>query len=391
MPRCRGVEAGMPVHVHRFASGGGPCPAMQNKATYEPWVSRVDSWHSWSCDAPPGPLSFAPSMEPHVAEPPDLPCPGDPGTRSGDLPLAAIRDLLEEVVSFLQFPREFMRLCCALQSYERAALKIEDHPHWERMYQAQWRTFYQYHKFSAPGSWRTRYRDTLEGREKFLLEVHERHLDPSFYMSALPARVRWDNFTGNFIAEYLSASQVAPEMIPKSEEFRLRCCPAGANRRLGPPECVKTWPYKVLPGLEGLRVGHGVELQWKMQPGSPFGWWHATLDSLDREPSGEVATATLSFDHFPVESPWYRLHVRFGDGAIRKSSMGGYSGGVWGLSDAEEQRWKQFRPVHPLACIGEYVVTRIPLRPALYRQRRMAAAMLHVDEAEHDLEPWQGS
>ena len=43
---------------------------------------------------------------------------------------------------------------------------------------------------------------------------------------------------------------------------------------------------EVLEGIPELKVGQGVELQWKMQQGSPFGWWFGTVESLERDAGG---------------------------------------------------------------------------------------------------------
>jgi len=89
-------------------------------------------------------------------------------------------------------------------------------------------------------------------------------------------------------------------------------------------------------------LGKGVELQWKMQAGSPFGWWYGVLESLRIHGDGLTATAKLTFRHFPLGSRWYELDVVFGDNKIRPGAIGGYTGGIRGVTDEENLRWMVF-------------------------------------------------
>jgi hypothetical protein len=215
------------------------------------------------------------------------------------------------------------------------------------------------------------------------LEVFDREKKQGFSMAAMAAKVRYEASADVYVASYLSASLVAPESIPAAEEHRLRFCPPSARARLlrGPdlgqeaeeaatsPEQEEVevdeedvgeenddekapsspswdYPYKVLQGVEEELVapGTGVELQWKMQFGSPFGWWYGRLESLRRDNNGETATATLIFPHFPSTSAWYRLEVRFGDAKMRPCTFGGYTGGVRMASPEEHALWMRFFP-----------------------------------------------
>jgi len=173
----------------------------------------------------------------------------------------------------------------------------------------------------------------------------------------MPARVSYVAKSNSFLVRYMSASPVPPEVIPASEGFRLRFCPTDARHLmqaptegpevLGDPTGVKddSYPYKVLQGYDHLVVGQGVELQWKMQSGSPFGWWFAKLESLKTDPKGgDCATATLTFPHFPSDSQWHRLEVRFGDNKIRNCQFGGFTGGVRRTSFKEQEHWQRFMP-----------------------------------------------
>lgn len=56
-----------------------------------------------------------------------------------------------------------------------------------------------------------------------------------------------------------------------------------------------SYPYRVLEGFSELRIGQGVELQWKMQFGSPFGWWFGHLEELHIDPDRKTALATVTF------------------------------------------------------------------------------------------------
>jgi len=220
------------------------------------------------------------------------------------------------------------------------------------------------------------YKDTLMGRCECTLEVFDREKKLGFAMAAMPARVQYEARVRGYVARYLSATEVQPETIPYHEGYRLRFCPSSARQRLqpghrgaagsdsrmgvgigsvpkspvGPGGAAMTppYPYRVFEGIEGLQVGQGVELQWRMQFGSPFGWWYGQLEELHKDPSGKWANATITFRHFPASSRWYKLDVRFGDSELRPCSFGGFTGGIRGVSEEERALWMRFFPKEPV-------------------------------------------
>lgn len=178
-------------------------------------------------------------------------------------------------------------------------------------------------------------------------------------MGAMPAQVSYESKKEEFVARYLSASEVVPEYIPLCEVHRLRFCPPSARPQLQPGKYSKElseeaviYPYRVLEGLDGLVVGKGVELQWKMQYASPFGWWYGHLEHLQNDaPALGLATVTITFPHFKRSSLWYRLQVIVGDERMRVCSFGGYTGGLRGVSDEEHKRWMDFFPKKRLGSV----------------------------------------
>jgi len=306
--------------------------------------------------------------------------------------------LIYEIVSYLaDTPLDmvyFTRCCVQLSTFASKAAMMRN---WESLYSCRWPAFYDCLRFHGAGNWYSLYRDTLLGRTECTLEVFDRERKPGFAMSAMVAHVLFekagDDSEGYFIARYLSASEVPLEVIPASEEFRLRFCPAPARKQLNPscpiplPEGTRhhdlderyvvggscsssryfahgrftdtttslsaatsqgdglSYPYAVFRGLKDLKVGDGVELQWKMQMGSPFGWWYGHLEALDRNNDGKTVTATLTFRHFPIASRWHRLRVVVGDGEMRRCTFGGYTGGLQPVvGDASKKRWMRFSP-----------------------------------------------
>eukprot|EP00913_Durusdinium_trenchii_P028145 g26389.t1 len=115
---------------------------------------------------------------------------------------------------------------------------------------------------------------------------------------------------------------------------------------IAPPTSSEIYAYRVLKDFDGVALGQGVELQWKMQMGSPFGWWYGRVERIERGGSG--AAVTLIFPHFPTNSRWYRLRVVVGDGIIRRCGIGGYHGGIRAVTPEEEKVWMQFRPKEPI-------------------------------------------
>ena len=105
---------------------------------------------------------------------------------------------------------------------------------------------------------------------------------------------------------------------------------------------------KVLHDVPDLKVGQGLELQWKMQQGSPFGWWFGIVESVVRDPNSTKAIVTMTFDHFPATSRWRRLQITVGDGATRPCAIGGWHGGVRAVSPSEKKEWAKFFPKEPV-------------------------------------------
>lgn len=224
---------------------------------------------------------------------------------------------------------------------------------WEAMFRDRWPAFFQCLRYEGRAQavldWELTYQQMVEGKKEEVLEVFDREKKIGFSMSCMIAKVSWESKTQSYMASYVSASHVLPERISYDESNRLRFCPASAAAQLqpelAPPTALEIYPYRVLQGLEGLRVGASVELQWKMQMGSPFGWWYGVVEQMERN-CGEEGTAavTITFRHFPANSRWYRLRVVVGDGVMRRCAIGGYHGGIRAVTPEEDKQWKLFFP-----------------------------------------------
>jgi len=275
---------------------------------------------------------------------------------------------------------------------------------WQDMYALRWKGFFEALRFQQRGdNWLELYKDTLRGHCEFMLEVFDRQKKEGFAMSAMPARIHYDSGEDGYVAWYISASEVPPELIPAAEAHRLRFCPASVREPLwrdAPPAvcelpydrlwcsfksragcCMRrrsssgsgdemtrrrsssgdwpkaetsdeskqgAYPYCVLEGTTGLKIGGAVELQWKMQDQSPFGWWYGQLEELQHHSDGKLATATVVFPHFAATSQWYRLAVAFGDNEVRDCALGGKSGGLRPVRDGEKVQWMQHFPTNPI-------------------------------------------
>jgi hypothetical protein len=260
---------------------------------------------------------------------------------------------------------------------------------WQDMYALRWKAFYDATRFQEiQEDWCDLYKETLLGKREFMLEVFDRQKKEGFAMSAMPARVHYEQNEGSYVAWYISASEVPPELIPPTEGHRLRFCPASVREPLWrtssaaieavselpsdrfwsdfkerarccirrrpstdtemSPSKLSGYPYSVLEGTQGLKVGGAVELQWKMQDHSPFGWWYGQLEELNPDIDGKLATATVIFPHFHSSSQWYRLAVRFGDREVRDCTLGGKSGGLRPVHDMEKMLWMRHFPTRPI-------------------------------------------
>jgi len=295
-----------------------------------------------------------------------------------------LHPLLEIIGGFLiDAPEDLLRAfhltsrCVAQQaSFTTDAL-------WHDAYAYRWKPFCRLLEFQnehyVAQDWFTLYRDTLEGRIEFAVEVFDRQKKAGFAMSAMPARIHYERKEESFVAWYMSASQVPPELIPESQQHRLRACPTSALEHLCrssnfvsevplerrwdaacrdrcrwvgkspevPEHAQASYPYSVHSSTQGLEPGSAVELQWKMQGRSPFGWWFGLLESFHQEDS-ETASATITFPHFSPTSQWYRLTVRIGDSEIRDCALGGKSGGLRRVSAEERLQWMRHFPTNPI-------------------------------------------
>jgi len=263
--------------------------------------------------------------------------------------------IMSEILSFLDEPRDLCHAAAMVSKSIKESSADLQAMHWERIYKARWPAFHEAQKHhlevcSAAADWHALYASTLRGKTEFLLEVFEREKKLGFAMSAMMAKVRWEESSKSFIAHYISASLVLPERISLYEGYRLRYCPASVRKELKPElsDGQDMYCYRVLSSLPDLKKGQAVELQWRMQMGSPFGWWYGTVEAVDRHSDGVNVTVTLVFRHFPSTSRWHRLQIMVGDGKLQSSTIGGYHGGLRLVSEEEDKRWMRMFPKEPV-------------------------------------------
>jgi hypothetical protein len=267
--------------------------------------------------------------------------------------------VLFTIIDFLaDRPLNVVRLSCWTASFIHAETSIASNPLWNTLYERRWPAFHDalcHTNRAKSWDWRSQYQETLFGKTKVTLEVYHRELKRGFVMSVMPANVRFEASLNAYVAEYISASEVRPEAIPGTDSHRLRFCPPGTRDRLevglvaqsqvpDEDDTALCYPYRVLQDHDGLVPGQSVELQWKMQQASPFGWWYGTLESIAYEDNGPHATATITFGHFPSDSRWYRMQVRCGDSEVRTNDYGGFTGGIRACSAAEARHWNRHFP-----------------------------------------------
>jgi len=291
-----------------------------------------------------------------------------PGVPSLTTIVECHQPLLFEIASYLaEKPRDFVTFGSLSANSVMTQMDFIANSMWGGMYARRWSAFHECMSYLGAKDWRGLYRDTLAGRCECTLEVFDREKKLGFAMAAMPARAQYEASLDAYIVRYLSASEVLPEKVPAAEGHRLRFCPPSCRDRLQPgfptaaaqsdarvesvmPESAPgaSYPYRVLRGIEGFKVGQGVELQWKMQYGSPFGWWYGNLEAIRTNPDGKTATVTIAFKHFPATSRWYRLEVQFGDSDMRPCSFGGYTGGIRVAAESETRHWMRFFPKEPV-------------------------------------------
>jgi len=309
-----------------------------------------------------------------------------------------VTPLFFELVEYLAAsPRDCVPLCNIVShSFSTLGHPISN-ALWSMMYMQRWPAFHECMKYYGTTAWKPLYQDTMRGKVTCSLEIYHREKKLGFTMSCMPGLVHYEQQVDSYLIKYVSASDVPLEVIPAREEHRLRFLQSSARCLLQPeteePPPPRTTPksgrhvsttiaaarkslrwnsvttpaealtpgqatssssvspanssysYRPITGIdEGLQIGCGLELQWKMQSGSPFGWWYGELEALERQPGASVAKATIIFKHFPPHSRWYRMQVVFGDGKIRDNSFGGKTGGIRSTSLDLQQQWCGFLP-----------------------------------------------
>ncbi|CAK0904400.1 unnamed protein product [Prorocentrum cordatum] len=268
---------------------------------------------------------------------------------------SAFQPVLFNIAGFAcSSPEELVALTTQTSKSVAAELTPARNDLWGSLYKQRWPAFHDFLHYQGLQRWDGLYEDTLAGKTEAVLEIFDREKKLGFAMAAMGARVTFEASSRSYVARYLSACEVPPEHIPKREEHRLRCCPPAVRDALrpGPPPdpgdphgpTAGLYLDRVLEGSEGLRPGAGIELQWKMQEGSPFGWWYGRLDALEHDRDGVLATATVTFVHFPSQSRWRTLRVRFGDSQMRPCSFGGFTGGIRSTTEVEQKHWMNFFP-----------------------------------------------
>jgi hypothetical protein len=210
--------------------------------------------------------------------------------------------LLLEIASYLiDSPRDHVRFCSMTSSFLAAQMQPFSGGLWNALYRQKWAPLHEWMTYQGFTDWRSLYHQTFTGKAECTLEVFDREKKPAFAMAAMVAKIQYDRNLDAYVAKYSRAKEAPPEVIPLHEKHRLRFCPPSARPRLcpgmpAPPPTegptgiqgsdLDVYPYKVLEGADGLVVGQGVELQWKMQRRSPFGWWFGTLSPSRRNATG---------------------------------------------------------------------------------------------------------
>jgi len=348
-----GIKAGERVVAWAFA-----CEGMMGKEEEDDIEIETDDASMVTCSPTPSSSDF------------DLSMPNSPDRANSPVAMNVERSeslwqevvechqpVLFHIVGFLigdrEAPNDFVNLCCLSSRSFVLQYEAVSNTSWEYMFRGRWPTFYTCVKYLGASTWKGLYRASYVGLLQCTLEIFDRENKLGFAMAAMPAKVHYDRKTDKYVADYLSASEVIPEEIPATQEFRLRFVPPSVrealllNGKLGYK--LASYPYRVLSGIStDLEVGQGVELQWKMQLGSPFGWWYCRLESLRLEPDGR-AVADVTFRHFPEESRWYRLQVTFGTSQMEPCDFGGYTGGLRPvLHGPEHDHWMRFFPKEPV-------------------------------------------
>jgi len=343
------------------AGGLSGLPPASMKARAPDFCAKLQGWLDEVMDA--SLLPKPASLQNLLGLPSSLNLWAAPGTPSLTMLVECHQPLLLEIASYVAGDAcDLANFACRASRGLSQQLDFAGDSLWGLAFAARWPAFHECLSFQRERAWKESYHSTLRGKRHYLLEVFDREKKLGFAMAAMSARITYDRVLDSFVARYISASEVLPEVISACESHRIRFCPPSARAQLQPGPMAEagpvamledqplglSYPYRVLEGHGDLVVGQGVELQWKMQYGSPFGWWYGCLERLQTDPDGRMATATLIFRHFPSTSRWYRLQVRLGDARMQPCAFGGFTGGLRPASAAESKHWMRFFPSDPV-------------------------------------------
>lgn len=272
-------------------------------------------------------------------------------------------------------------------------VSYEDMHHWEVLLGISWPPFYEVMQSRGSSNWKSLYELVLTGVFECFLEVFSTSDDWARTHGlagaklVVPAKLRWNQSTKAYVdACNAVSSYESPDLFETTTVAAsgVRFCPAAVRSSLHPQEELKipqmtedvwnidvweergrsysnTYPHRVLPGIDEFITDQGIEFQWKRHLSCPLSWRFGILRSIKCDQTTGLADAHISFPDFDDSAGgWRSCSVVFGDGLLRTFQLGGFSGGVRGLTQHETHQWNSLLRRAPARGLthGEFMYLR---------------------------------
>ncbi|KAL6055944.1 F-box domain-containing protein [Balamuthia mandrillaris] len=180
-------------------------------------------------------------------------------------------------------------------------------------------------------NFKTLFQELLTGKRGYELQVLNSLSGRE--MSAYNGKATWDPAQKAFHVEYISAKGTHSSEYLQHCESRMRRIPDDLYGD-------DVFQIKSPDPNVVFQIGDEVEIQWRMKPISPFGWWRGFVKSIDSE------SILVDFPQFTESNVWRTVTVAR-DGTERPNGQTrGFIGGIRKVTPHESLLWKQlFSPL----------------------------------------------
>ena len=190
--------------------------------------------------------------------------------------------------------------------------------------------------------WKQTLKEVVTGNRASIIQIIDRHLQQGVFLSAYDAIIFFQQ--NNEIAQphwvvkhfrgMRGISELTKdEFIPHTPEnfYRFRKIPNSL-----PISYSQYDLYFDSLNINDYQPGTKVEIQFRFNPGDPFGWWYGVVSSFD----DETSRVKVEFDQFAVGSPWRFETILIGKvGTGNSNPDRNQTGGLRFCTDQDMHHW----------------------------------------------------